>query len=176
MEKPGRSREVMLARLKSEMADRKEAIRKHLETTRAILLGVVSRLSAEDWNRQVASSEGAWTAQQALAHLATAEAGQIAIGRRMLTGEARLRDDFDLNYWNQRQVEKLKGWSPAELLNDLGASRQTLLSWIDGLNEADLDKSGQHGRGDIVTVEQLCFRIGEHEAEHAKEIWQTLGK
>src|SRR3989304_3263187 len=113
MEKPGRSREVMLGRLKREMPDRKEAIRKHLETTRAILLGVVSRLSAEDWNRPVASSEGAWTAQQALAHLATAEAGQIAIGRRMLTGEARLRDDFDLNYWNQRQVGKLKGWWPA---------------------------------------------------------------
>ena len=158
------------------LSDRKQAIRQHLEATRATLLNAVAGLAPEDWNRPVASSEGAWTVKQALAHLAAAESGQLATGQRMLTGEARLGEGFNLDVWNQRQVAKRKDRAPADLLNDMIASRQQLLAWIEGLAEADLDKSGQHARGDMITVEQLCFRIGEHEVQHAAEIRQALGK
>jgi hypothetical protein len=42
--------------------------------------------------------------------------------------------------------------------------------------EAALDNSGKHGRGDVITLEQLFLRIGEHEAGHAEEIKQALNK
>jgi uncharacterized damage-inducible protein DinB len=158
------------------MSDRQPAILKHLETTRAALLDAVSSLSAEDWERPVASSEGAWTVRQAVAHLAAAEPGQLGTGRRMLTGEAKLPEGFSLSHWNQRQVEKRKERMPQQLLDDLRASRQELLAWIDGLSDADLGRSGQHARGDFITVEQLCYRIGEHEAEHTAEIRYALKK
>jgi len=158
------------------MSDRKQAIRQHLEVTRAALLDLIAGLEAKDWDRPVASSEGAWTVKQALAHLAAAEPGQLGTGQRMLTSEAKLGEGFSLNIWNQRQVAKRKDRAPADLLNDMAASRQQLLAWIDGLAEADLDKSGQHARGDVITVEQLCFRIGEHEAQHAAEIGRALRK
>lgn len=156
------------------MTERKQAIRQHLESTRAALIEAVSGLAAEDWERLVTSSEGAWTVRQALAHLASAEAGQLATGRRMLTGEAKLREDWNLDFWNRRQVEKRQDRSPTDLLGDLSTSRRELLEWIDGLSEADLEKSGQHARGDVITIEQLCFRVGEHEADHAVQIRRAL--
>ena len=158
------------------MGDRKRAIREHLDTARAVVMNLFGAFGPADWDRLVASSEGAWTAQQALAHLVAAEVGQIGTGQRMLTGEAKLGEGFSLDYWNRRQVEKRKDQTPAALLDELVASRQKLLAWIDGLAEVDLDKSGQHGRGDVITVEQLCYRIGEHEVEHAMEIQRVLEK
>jgi hypothetical protein len=158
------------------MTDRIRAIREHLQATRAALLDTLVGLEAADWERLVASTEGAWTVRQALMHLASAEPGQMGAGQRMLTGEAKLPEGFSRDFWNQRQVEKRKDRTPADLLSDLAVSRQKLLAWIDGLSDADLDKSGQHARGDFITVEQLCFRIGEHEAEHAAEIRQALRK
>ena len=165
------------------MTDRKDAIRQHLATTRALLIDAVAGLSEAEWGRSVApalsgvegSSESSWTVKQIVAHLASAEPGQIATGRRMLAGEAALPEGFSLDFWNQRQVEKRRDRSPADLLSDLSQSRQELSAWIDGLSEADLDKSGQHARGDFITVEQLCIRIGEHEAQHAEEIRHTIG-
>jgi uncharacterized damage-inducible protein DinB len=156
------------------MTDRKQAIREHLAATRAALLQVTSRLSADDWQRTVASSEGAWTVKQVIAHVASAEPGQLVTGQRMLTGEAKLGEGFSLDFWNQRQVEKRKDQTPQALLDEMAASRQKLLAWVEGLGDTDLDKSGQHGRGDVITVEQLCYRVGEHEAEHAAEIRRAL--
>jgi len=156
------------------VTERKEAIHQHLETTRATLFETVSGLTPDDWERPVASSEGAWTVKQALAHLASAEPGQLATGRRMLTGEAKLREDWNLSFWNRRQVEKRQDQSPEQLLNDLATSRRELLEWIDGLSEDDFEKSGQHARGDVITVEQLCLRIGQHEAEHTAQIRRAL--
>lgn len=158
------------------MSERKQAIYRHLEATRAEFLAAVAGLAPDDWERLVASDEGAWTVKQTLAHVAGAEPGQLAIGRRMLTGEAKLREDWSLDFWNKRQVEKRQDRTPDELIGDLSVSRRELLAWIDGLSEDDFAKSGQHGRGDVITVEQLCYRVGEHEALHAAAIRHALGR
>ena len=158
------------------MSERRQAIRMHLEITRAMLLDLLNGLRADDWAKPIVSSEGAWTVHQALMHLASAEIGQIAVGRRMLTGEAKLGPDFSLDFWNKRQVEKLRDRSPDDLLRDMSSSRQMLMAWIDGLKEEDFEKAGQHGRGDFITVEQLCYRVGEHEAEHTEQIRRAVGQ
>lgn len=156
------------------MSDRKRDIYLHLEATRAALLAAVEGLSPQDWERPVASSEGAWTVRQAFTHVVAAEPGQLATGRRMLAGEAKLGEGFSLSFWNQRQVEKRKDRSLEDLFADMTASRRQLLAWIDGLAESDFEKSGQHARGDVITVEQLCYRVGEHEVGHAAEIRRAL--
>lgn len=158
------------------MSERKQAIYQHLQSTRQTLLDTVQGLADQDWNRTIHSSEGAWSVKQALTHLAAAEPGQIGTGKRMLKGEAKLPEGFSLNYWNNRQVEKHKDKTPQELLAQMSESRTQLLAWIEALDEADFDKSGQHARGDFITIEQLCYRVGEHEADHAAQIKQALGR
>jgi hypothetical protein len=51
-----------------------------------------------------------------------------------------------------------------------------LLAFLDEVSTEDLGKRGKHGRGDVISLEQLFYRIGEHEAEHTAEIKQALGQ
>lgn len=157
------------------MSERKQAIYRHLQSTRQTLLDAVQGLADRDWERAVHSSEGAWTVKQALTHVTSAEPGQIATGQRMLKDEVKLPEGFSLSFWNNRQVEKNKDKTPQELLAQLSESRKQLLAWIEALDEADFERTGQHARGDFISVEQLCYRIGQHEADHAAEIRQALG-
>jgi hypothetical protein len=159
------------------MPDRKQTLRDHLSATRSLLTALAARLGPEDWERQVQtqSSELRWTAREMLAHLAAAERGQMATLKGIAAGGTGVPDDFDLNRWNKRQVERGAARTPAELLDELAASRVELLATLDALGDAELDRRGRHGRGDTLTVEQFFYRIGEHEAEHVTLAMAALG-
>jgi hypothetical protein len=158
------------------LADRKHELRDHLNATREALLKIVGSLQPEDWERKVQGDDGQWTLKQVMLHLATSETGQIGTGRAMIAEKQTIPDDFDLNRYNNRQVEKNAAKTPPEILFGMAESRQKLLAFLDEVNEADFEKRGKHARGDVLTLEQLFYRIGEHEAEHAELIRQALGK
>jgi hypothetical protein len=50
-----------------------------------------------------------------------------------------------------------------------------VLAALDGISEADLDKTGRHARGDTLTIEQFFHRITEHRRQHAEELAKNLG-
>jgi hypothetical protein len=157
-------------------ADRKHLIKDHLNHTREQLLEIVGHMQPADWEKQVQSEDRHWTVRQMMLHLATAETGQMSTAKAIAAGQPTVPDDFDLNRYNNRQVEKNKDKQPPEILFGLAESRQKLFTFIDAVPEADLDKRGKHGRGDVITLEQLFYRIGEHEAEHAAAIKAALAK
>jgi uncharacterized damage-inducible protein DinB len=159
-----------------ELSERKHAIHDHLNRTREELLELVAQLDLADWEKPVQSAEGGWTVKQAMLHLATSETGQIATGKAIAAGQPTVPDDFDLNRYNRRQLEKNQTKQPPEILFGMAESRQKLLAFLEEASAEDLDKRGKHARGDVLTLEQLCYRIGEHEAEHTAEIKQALGK
>jgi hypothetical protein len=158
------------------MDDRKHQLRDHLNATREPLLKIIAGLQLEDWDKQVQGDDGQWTVKQVMLHLATSETGQIATGRSIVAGQPTVPDDFDLNRYNKRQVEKNAAKTPPEILFGMAESRQKLVAFLDEVSDADLDKRGKHARGDVISLEQLFYRIGEHEAEHTELIRQALGK
>jgi hypothetical protein len=83
-------------------------------------------------------------------------------------------DDFDLNRYNNRQVEKNQNKQPAEILFGMAESRQKLLAFLEEVPDEALDQRGKHARGDVISLEQLFYRIGEHEADHTAEIKRAL--
>jgi hypothetical protein len=158
------------------MDDRKHQLHDHLNATREAVLKIIGNMQPDDWNLQVQGEDGQWTVKQVMLHLATSETGQIATGRSIVAGQPTVPDDFDLNRYNNRQVEKNAAKTPPEILFGMAESRQKLLAFLDEVSKADLDKRGKHARGDVISLEQLFYRIGEHEAEHAELIRQALGK
>jgi uncharacterized damage-inducible protein DinB len=159
-----------------ELSERKHLIHDHLLRTREDLLEVIGQLQPSDWDRAVQSVEGGWTVKQALLHIATSENGQIKTGQAITAGQPTVPDDFDLNRYNKRQVEKNQARQPPEILFGMAESRQKLLAFLDEVSADDLEKRGKHGRGDVISLEQLFYRVGEHEAEHTAEIKRALGK
>ncbi len=156
--------------------DRKHRIKDHLNHTREELLEVVGQLTPADWETPVQAEDRHWTTKQMMLHLATSETGQIATGKAIAAGQPTVPEDFDLNRYNNRQVEKNKDKQLPEILFGLAESRQKLLAFLDEVTEEDLDKRGRHARGDVLSLEQLFYRVGEHEAEHAAIIQKALGK
>lgn len=156
------------------LSERKHALHDHLIHTREHLLEVIGQLQPADWDRPVQSVEGGWTVKQALLHIATSESGQIGTGKAIATDQPTVPDDFDLNRYNNRQVEKNKDKQPAEILFGMAESRQKLLAFLEEVPEEALDKRGRHGRGDVISLEQLFRRIGDHEALHTDEIKRAL--
>ena len=159
-----------------ELGERKHLIRDHLSHTREQLLEAIGQMQPSDWERPVQAVEGGWTVKQVLLHLATSESGQIAAGKAIAAGQPTVPDDFDLNRYNKRQVEKNQAKQPPEILFGMAESHQKLLAFLDEVSAEDLERRGKHGRGDVISLEQLFYRIGEHEAEHTAEIKQALGK
>ena len=159
-----------------ELSERKHLIHDHLIRTREELLELIGQLQPSDWERPVQSVEGGWTVKQALLHLATSESGQILTGKAIAAGQPTVPDDFDLNRYNRRQIEKNQAKQPPEIVFGMAESRQKLLTFLDEVSAEDLDKRGKHGRGDVISLEQLFYRIGEHEAEHTDGITKALGK
>ena len=113
--------------------------------------------------------------KQAMLHIATSENGQINTGKAIAAGQPTVPDDFDLNRYNKRQVEKNQAKQPPEILFGMAESQQKLLAFLDEVSAEDLEKRGKHGRGDVISLEQLFYRIGEHEAGHTEEIKKALG-
>jgi hypothetical protein len=159
-----------------DLAERKHLIRNHLIHTREQLLDVIGQMGTADWERPAQAVEAGWTVKQALLHVATSENGQLAAGKAIAAGQPTVPDDFDLNRYNRRQIEKNQAKQPPEILFGMAESRQKLLAFLDEVRAEELDKRGRHGRGDVISLEQLFYRIGEHEAEHTAEIRQALGK
>jgi uncharacterized damage-inducible protein DinB len=156
------------------LSERKHILYDHLNHTREAVLELIGRMQPADWDKVVQSNEGGWTVKQALLHIATSEAGQINTGKAIAADQPTVPDDFDLNRYNARQIQKNQDKQPPEILFGMAESRQKLLAFLEEVPEEALDKRGKHARGDVISLEQLFFRIGEHEADHAAEIKQAL--
>jgi len=158
------------------MTDRKANLRQTIEADHAASLAIFSRVTTEQWTTPVPSDEGAqWTARDVLAHVAGSEAGQLGQIMRGLSGGVTVPDDFDVNRYNRRAVQKQAAVPVAELLATIEREHATVLAALDAVAETDLDLTGRHARGDTLTIEQFFHRITEHRRQHAEALAQTLG-
>lgn len=150
----------------------KGEIERHLEMTRAELEALMTSLSGDDLAKTTRAAE--WTVKDLLAHLASAESGIHAVIQRIRKGETQLREGFDLNIWNQRQVEKRRNATVADCLAELRASREGTRRLLAAVPEEEFPLRGVHSSGEEMSVEELFRRIGDHEREHGAMVRQAL--
>lgn len=149
----------------------KEAIKAELISTRAAMMQTVERLTEEQWNGPAYSEEGTeWRVLDILRHVADSERGMTAMMAQLKAGGTGVPEDFDLNRWNRRVVQKLQGKTAAELLAGMTENRAALFAFMDTLEEEDWAKKGRHASGHILTIEQICHLIAHHERGHMREI------
>ena len=157
------------------MTDRKARIRATIEADHAASLAIFNSLSDAEWDKPVPSDEGfTWKARDVLAHLAASEGGQLGQLTRCVAGQSTVPDDFDLARFNRRSVQKQADKPVPTLLAEIERGHAEVLKTLDGIAEADLDKSGRHARGDTISVEQFFTRITEHRRQHAEQVQQAV--
>ncbi len=151
--------------------DKKQAIKDKLTTVREETLHAVGAMTEEQWNRPVGDGEGGqWRAIDVLRHVTDSERGMTALMAQVQAGGEGVPADFDLERWNRRVVTKMQDKGVAELLADMGANRQALFAFIDTLADDDWAKKGRHASGRILSIEQVCHLIADHERAHVAEL------
>ena len=158
------------------MSERKDKLRQTIQADDAASLAIFKRLTADQWERPVPSDEGAdWKARDVLNHAAISESGQLVVIQRLLAGQGGVPEDFDINRYNRRSVQKQADRTVDEILAAIAREHAQVLAALDGVSEADLDKTGRHARGDTLSVAQFFNRITEHRRQHAEELAKNLG-
>ena len=158
------------------MSERKDKLRQTIQADDAASLAIFNRLTADQWDRPVPSDEGAdWKARDVLNHAAISESGQLVVIQRVLAGQGGVPEDFDINRYNRRSVQKQAERTVDEILAAIAREHAQVLAALDAVSEADLDKTGRHARGDTLSVAQFFNRITEHRRQHAEELAKNLG-
>lgn len=151
------------------MADSKKSeIVTKLNEKREALLVFFSGLADDDWGTAVYHEATHWTITDILRHLVDAERGMMGMMVQWQRGKDPVPPDFDLERWNNRAIEKSADKTPDELLEEFRKNRVSLLSYIETIKPEDWAKQGRHGSLRIMSIEEVCRLIADHEADHLR--------
>lgn len=156
------------------MTDKKTAIKEKLATTRTELRDTLDELSAEEWLTPVYSHASSWAIADILRHLTDSENSMTRLMIRIRDGGEGVPPDFDLARWNESRIAKARDKTPADLFADMARNREALFQFIDSLEPEDWDKEGRHGSMRVLSIEQICHLISDHESTHLNDIRQAL--
>lgn len=151
-----------------------EKLRAKLAEARDVLNTVLDQVG-DRWDRQVYSDGAGWTVYQLLIHLMISDRGQTRTVQQIAIGEDPIPADFDLERYNRRSVEKSVGVTPEAARAALAESRAELLTWLETVDEAALDRQGRHASLNIFSVAQILRMMAIHERDHANDLAKALG-
>jgi hypothetical protein len=158
---------------------RKEQIKQRLSHQRQVLLEFLSGLDEAGWQTAVFPNDEEidppWTVADLVRHLADAEQSMTRLMVLIRDGGEGVPVDFDLNRWNNSRLAKNRQKSPAQVLAEMETNRAALFGFIDSLSADDLEKAGRHGRGTIMTIDQICILIAGHDKLHMADIKRAIG-
>lgn len=157
------------------MIPQQTELKAKLAENRAALFVLLNGLDEADWETAVFSEDTIWTVTDMVRHLESAERSMIALMANIQQGGEGASEDFDLARFNASRIKKAKEQQPPELMTTMEQNRENLLVFMDSLTEEDWQKKGRHGSLQIMTIEEICHIIADHEATHAHDIAQAIG-
>ncbi len=155
------------------MSERKDAIKKRLHDGRQHLNHVLDQVG-DRWETQVYSEGAAWTVRQLAIHLTVTDKGHNNMVSSIAKGENTIPEDFDLERFNRRSVEKRAEMSVDDIRQSLNKTEAERLAWLEAVDESLLDKTGRHGTMQILSIEQILQVVAEHDRAHADDIARVL--
>jgi hypothetical protein len=159
------------------MSEKMDYLKNRLTKSRAHLDFILDQVG-DRWDIQIYADGAAWTTKQLLIHLADADRGQSNLVMNIAKGENPIPEDFDINRYNQRSVEKRADMTVEQARAALNDNRASFLLWLDSIDndtlETTLAMSGRHASLQILTIEQIIKVMSNHERGHADDIAKVL--
>jgi hypothetical protein len=146
--------------------------RLHAEGTRVVEF--FKTLSVDQWSIIVYLQESQWTFHDLLAHFVASEIGRQKLIIDVVNGGKGAALDFDIDRFNQRQVNRYSNESNSELLIIFSAERNCLIDIVSGLKQADLDRIGNDPFLGEVTVSEMIKLTYRHLQIHIRDARRCL--
>lgn len=131
-------------------------------------------LSPEQWAMQVYDTGSEWDVRQVLCHFVSAEQNLTRLFKSVARGGEGAPADFNIDRFNAEDVASMDNRQADELLAHFTEARAALVSFIDGLDEAALDRVGRHPFLGVVTLEKMIKLIYRHNMLHQKDVQAAL--
>jgi len=134
------------------------ADRLHSEGGRVV--NFFNHLSAEQWKARIYPQAGDWRMHELLAHIVSAEIGRKELIMSIATGSEGAPAGFDIDQFNQEEVEKLSRETDAYLLELFSRQRDELCKFVSKLEPADLERTGIDpflGKAPLVEIIRLTY-------------------
>ncbi|MCS6835823.1 MAG: DinB family protein [Anaerolineae bacterium] len=151
-----------------------EALQDQLAQARAHLLDALSRVG-DRVDAQIYSEGAQWTVRQLAIHLMIADQGHNNMIFAAARGENIIPEDYDLERFNRRSVEKAAEVSLEQAIERMSESRRALLEWLADKDDSVLAHEGRHASLHMMTIAQMMGVMVGHERGHADDILRFLG-
>jgi uncharacterized protein (TIGR03083 family) len=137
-------------------------------------LAFFSALPSSSWEAEIYTEGARWSVRQILAHFVVAERALRTLVERILAGGNGASEDFDIDRFNEAQVEKLEGETPASLLSAFQSERKRTLALLTSLDPSQITLKGRHPYFGMMTIQQLLKWAYQHAQVHLRDIRHTL--
>jgi hypothetical protein len=137
-------------------------------------LAFFSSLEGELWEIKVYTEGSEWTVRNILAHFVSAEQGFLRLFKDILAGGTGAAVDFDIDRFNARQQEIVKGVSGQELLIDFQNVRSELITLVSGMSIQDLQMEGRHPFLGKTTLAEMIKMVYRHNQIHSRDVRKLI--
>ncbi len=155
------------------MSDRKRQLQDDIATARGEVLGLVSGLSREQFDRPTANA--GWSVKDTLAHLSSIEGRLRSMWQHALDGQAWPAADSSVDAYNDRCVAERRSWTPEAIVAELEQGGRETESFLDRLAMDDFDRQWNHPTRGTVTIQALAEIVPRHLRTHCQELQTALG-
>jgi hypothetical protein len=145
-----------------------------LKTEGEKMTSIFSGLSSDQWAQEIYTEGATWTIRNILSHFVTSERGLIKLFEQIRQGSAGSPDDFSIDRYNASMQERTKEMSPQELLEQYHQVRAHTVSWVSGLSDADLEKTGRHPFLGQTVLREMIKMVYIHNLTHYRDMKKAL--
>ena len=135
-------------------------------------LALLDRLSDGDLARETTNER--WCVREHLVHLVNSEPGLCRTIRAALKDEWVIPEDFDLDRWNQRQVERNNDLLLSDLRREFAVNRAATLALLEELTDVDFDRQARHASLKVLSLGEFFQIIENHQYEHLGAVEAAL--
>jgi hypothetical protein len=151
------------------MAETPEFLANRLREEGARVIDFFNSLSLDQWSVVVYLQESKWTLYILLAHFVASETGRQKLIIDVVSGGKGAPPDFDIDRFNQQQVDGLSNESYSNLLNIFLQERVRLIEIVGGLRQEDLERIGNDPFLGEVTISEMIKLTYRHLQIHLRD-------
>jgi uncharacterized damage-inducible protein DinB len=143
------------------MPDTPQALAIRLREEGARVIDFFNDLSKEQWDRSIYIEGTVWTIHDLLAHFVSAEFGRKKLIIDVASGGNGAPPDFEIDKFNQQEVERLSVESNSKLIHRFKLGRNQLVKFVSALRQEDLDIVGNDpflGEVPLTEIIKLTYR------------------
>jgi len=133
-----------------------------------------SGLAEEQWTSEVYTEGETWSLRSVLSHFVTSEKGLVKLFERIRTTGEGASEDFSIDRYNATQQQKMKDYTPAELLEQYKEVRANSIAWVSGLKEEELDIKGTHPFLGETMIRDMIKMLYIHHMNHYRDVKRAM--